>query len=112
MRLPIPGIIDIPGIVDPVAPALQPGAGVEAFAAQGVPWDVAEAASSSSGTATQPPSAADNGTRSATARRKPEDLFVTGMQWCPFGFGAGPALMLPDRESAKDAVPSTIFGKG
>jgi hypothetical protein len=103
------------GSIEPVGPELQLGAGFpEVVVAQGVPCEVGtDAASSISGTATHPPSvAANNGARTATARRNPEDRLVAGIGRSPFGIGAGPALMLPYMASARDAVPSTVFGKG
>lgn len=105
----------IPGIIEPVAPVLQPGVATpvvqgaacdDGVAASGV------AASCRSGAATQPPSAANNGTMTATARGKPEDRSVTGMQLGPFGIGAGAALMLPGTVGASDAATPPVFGAG
>jgi len=104
---------DIPGINELVGPGLQPGVATpEAPDAQVALCDVGVAASSMSGTAMQPPRAASNGSMTATAHRKRGDRSGAGMQWRPFGIGAGPALMLPDMESACDAVPSLVFCKG
>jgi hypothetical protein len=66
-------MVPIPGIIEPLAPVAHPDAATpEVFAAHGAAWDVGVAASSSSGTATQPPRLHSNGTSTATAHRKPE----------------------------------------
>jgi hypothetical protein len=108
--------VAIPGIVEPVVPALQAGvvpSGVpRVFWAQGAAWGIGVAAPScSSGkAATQPPRAANNGIRMA-ARGKREDRRVAGMQRGPFGIGAGPALMLPDTAGAGETRPRRFSAK-
>jgi hypothetical protein len=74
-------IFAIPGIIEPMPPALQPGeATPEAAGAQAVACDAGAAASSSNGTATQPPRLADKATRTATARDELKDRDVAGMR--------------------------------
>lgn len=109
----------IPGIIELMPPPLHPAAGSPAVA-HGAAEDVGVAASSISGNATQPPRAANSGTRMTTARGNLEDRSVADIPQNPFRICAGPALMQPNRKaremqrlrpfSAKDEIDSLHAG--
>jgi hypothetical protein len=98
MRLAIPGIIEL--VVAVLHPDEEAAGGLDGEAAvglavHGIPWGATWAvgvmAISSSGTAaTQPPKAAESGTRNKTARRALEKRSVAGMWWDPSGLALGP----------------------